>query len=70
MNKQREKTEQVIERRVEKSRMKKIDRRKEQERTAGTDNNRFWNSRLDKHRKRGEKRVTYSSCLHDQQDLC
>ena len=41
MNKQREKTEQGIERRVEKSRMKKRDRRKEQERTAGTDNNRF-----------------------------
>ena len=36
MNKQREKTEQGIERRVEKSRMKKIDKRKEQERTAGT----------------------------------
>ena len=31
MNKQREKTEQGIERRVEKSRMKKIDRRKEQQ---------------------------------------
>ena len=41
MNKQREKTEQGIERTVEKSRMKKIVRRKEQERTAGTDNNRF-----------------------------
>ena len=31
MNKQREKAEQGIERRVEKSRMKKIDRRKEQQ---------------------------------------
>ena len=31
MNKQREKTEQGMERRVEKSRMKKIDRRKEQQ---------------------------------------
>ena len=31
MNKQREKTEQGIERRVEKSRMKKIDRWKEQQ---------------------------------------
>ena len=41
MNKQREKTEQGIERREEKSRMKKIDRRKEQERTAGTNKNRF-----------------------------
>ena len=41
MNTQREKTEQGIERRVEKSRRKKIDRRKEQERTAGTDNNTF-----------------------------
>ena len=72
MNKQREKTEQGIERRVEKSRMEKIERRKEQEGTEGTDNNRFLNSRLNKHRKRGEikNRVTYSSCLHDQQDLC
>ena len=71
MNKQREKTKQGIERRVEKSRKEKIERRKEQERTEGTDNNRFWNSRLNKHRKRGEikNRVTYSSCLHDQQDL-
>ena len=52
--------------------MEKIERRKEQEGTEGTDNNRFWNSRLNKHRKRGEikNRVTYSSCLHDQQDLC
>ena len=41
MNKQREKIEQGIERRVEKSRTKKVDRRKEQERTAGTDSNRF-----------------------------
>ena len=41
MNKQRQKTEQGIEIRVEKSKMKKIDRRTEQERTAGTDNNRF-----------------------------
>ena len=31
MNKQREKTEQGMERRVDKSRMKKIDRRKEQQ---------------------------------------
>ena len=31
MNKQREKTEQGIQRRVEKSRMKKIDKRKEQQ---------------------------------------
>ena len=37
MNKQREKTEQVIERRVEKSRMKKIDRRKEQQEQITTD---------------------------------
>ena len=62
MNKQREKTEQGIERRVEKSRMKKIDRRKEQERTAQTDNNRFWNYRLDKHninRKRGEIKIEW-----------
>ena len=36
----REKTEKGIERRVEKSRMKKMDRRKEQKRIAGTDNNR------------------------------
>ena len=52
--------------------MEKIVRRKEKERTEGTDNNRFWNSRLNKHRKRGKikNRVTYSSCLHDQQDLC
>ena len=41
VNKQREKTEQEIERRVEKSRMEKIQRRKEQERTEGTDNNKF-----------------------------
>ena len=41
MNKQREKTEQGIERRVEKSRMEKIERKKEQEGTEGTDNNRF-----------------------------
>ena len=41
MNKQREKTEQGIERRVEKSRMEKTERRKEQERTERTDNNRF-----------------------------
>ena len=54
MNKQREKTEQGIERRVEKSRMEKIEKRKEQEGTEGTDNNRFLNSRLNKHRKRGE----------------
>ena len=49
-----------------------IERIKEQERTEGTDNNRFWNSRLSKHRKRGEIKngVMYSSCLHDQQDLC
>ena len=48
--------------------MEKIERRKEHERTEGTDNNRFSNSRLNKNRKRGEKiRVTYSSCLHDQQ---
>ena len=39
MNKQREKTEQGIERRVEKSRMENIDGMKEQERTARTDNN-------------------------------
>ena len=39
MNKQREKTEQGTERRVENSRKKKIDRRKEQEWTVGTDNN-------------------------------
>ena len=39
MNKWKEKTEQGIERRVGKSRMKKIDKRKEQERTTGTDNN-------------------------------
>ena len=71
MNKQREKTEQGIERRVEKSRMEKIERRKEQEGTEGTDNNRFWNSTLHKSRKGGKvkNRVTYSSCLHDQQDL-
>ena len=52
--------------------MEKTERRKEQERTERTDNNRFWNSRLNKHRKRGEIKttVTYSSCLHDQQDLC
>ena len=70
MNKQREKTKQGIKRRVEKSRMGKIERRKEQERTEGTDNNRFWNSRLNKHRKRGERknRVKFSSCLHDQED--
>ena len=37
MNKQREKTEQGIERRVEKSRMKKIDRRKEQQEQITTD---------------------------------
>ena len=44
------------------------ERRKEHERTEGTDNNRFSNSRLNKKRKRGKKnRVTYSSCLHDQQ---
>ena len=67
-NKQSEETEQGIERRVEKSRMEKIEKRKEQEGTEGTDNNRFLNSRLNKHRKRGEikNRVTYSSCLHDQ----
>ena len=41
MNKQREKTEQEIERRVEKSRMERIERRKGQEGTEGTDNNRF-----------------------------
>ena len=41
MNKQREKTEQGIERRIEKSRMEKIESRKEQKRTEGTDNNRF-----------------------------
>ena len=57
MNKQREKTEQGIERRVEKNRMEKIESKKEH---------------MKKHRKRGEikNRVTYSSCLHDQQDLC
>ena len=62
MNKQREKTEQGIEGRVEKSRMEKIESRKEhKKRTEGTDNI-FWNSRLNKHRKRGEigNRVTYS----------
>ena len=37
VNKQREKTEQGIERRVEKSRMKKIDRRKEQQEQITTD---------------------------------
>ena len=70
-NKEREKTEQGIERRVEKSRMEKIERRKEEEGTEGTDNNRFWNSRFNKHRKRGEikNRVMYCSCMHDQQDL-
>ena len=41
MNKQRDKTEQEIERRVEKSRKEKIERRKEQEGKEGTDNNRF-----------------------------
>ena len=41
MNKQREKAEQEIERRVEKSRKEKIERRKEQEGKEGTDNNRF-----------------------------
>ena len=52
--------------------MEKKNRRKEQERTAGTGINRFWNSRLNKHRNRQEikNRVTYSSCLHDLQDLC
>ena len=52
--------------------MEKIERRKEQGRTEGTDSNSFWNSRLNKHRKRGEIKniVTYSTCLHDQQDLC
>ena len=72
MNKQREKTEQAIERRVEKNRMEKIESRKEQERTEGTDNNRFLNFRLNKYKKRGKikNRVKYSSCLHDQQDLC
>ena len=56
MNKQREKTEQGIERRVEKNRMDKIESRKKQERTEGTDNNRFLNSRLKNHRKRGERK--------------
>ena len=57
MKKQREKTEQGIERRVEKYRMEKIESKKEHRK---------------KHRKRGEikNRVTYSSCLHDQQDWC
>ena len=34
--------------------MEKIERRKEQEGTEGTDNNRVLDSRLNKHRKRGE----------------
>ena len=54
-NKESEKTEQGIERRVEKSSMVKIERRKKQEGTERTDNNSFLNSRLNKHR-RGEKR--------------
>ena len=41
MNKQKEKTEQGIERIIEKSRMEKIEKRKEQARTEETDNNRF-----------------------------
>ena len=56
MKKQREKTEQGIERRVEKNRMEKIESKKEHTK---------------KHRKgKIKNRVTYSSCLHDQQDLC
>ena len=35
--------------------MEKTERRKEHERTEGTDNNRFSNSRLNKNRKRGKK---------------
>ena len=52
--------------------MERIESRKEHRKEQGTHNNRFWNSRLNKHRKKGEikSRVTYSSCLHDQQDLC
>ena len=41
MNKQREKTEQGIEGRVEKSRMEKIEQKRTQKRTEGTYINRF-----------------------------
>ena len=73
VNKQREKTEQGTERRVEKNRrMAKIESRKENRKEQGADKNRSLNSIIKKYRKRGERknRVTYSWCLHDPQDLC
>ena len=62
-----------MERRLEMSRMEKIESRKEhkkeQKEQITTD---FEILKLNKHRKRGEikNRVTFSNCLHDQQDLC